>query len=112
MKCRRIMIGLFAMLCCFPFVGNAQRVRHDKQKEKQWKSMENGPWDFAPDWYYYFLHRRYSGAEMYWKWAGLKSGWRGRFKEPKSNIKRIMPVRVLSEETQRQKVDKVESERK
>ncbi len=112
MKCRRIMIGLFVMLCCFPFVGNAQRVRHDKQKEKQWKSMENGPWDFAPDWYYYFLHRRYSGAEMYWKWAGLKSGWRIRFKEPKSNIKRIMPVRVLSEETQRQKVDKVESERK
>lgn len=112
MKCRKTMIGLFAMLCCFPFVGNAQRVRHDKQKEKQWKSMENGPWDFAPDWYYYFLHKQYSGAEMYWKWAGLKSGWRVRFKEPKSNIKRIMPVRVLSEETQRQKVDKVESERK
>ena len=106
------MIGLFAMLCCFPLVGNAQVVRHDKQKEKQWQSMENGPWDFAPDWYYYFLHKQYSGAEMYWKWAGLKSGWRVRFKEPKSNIKRIMPVRVLSEETQRQKVDKVESERK
>ena len=49
---------------------------------------------------------------MYWKWAGFKSGWRVRFKEPKSNIKRIMPVRVLSEETQRQKVDKVEDERK
>lgn len=100
------------MLCCFPFTGNAQGVRHDKQKEKQWQSMENGPWDFAPDWYYYFLHKKYSGAEMYWKWAGFKSGWRVRFKEPKSNIKRIMPVRVLSEETQRQKVDKVEDERK
>ena len=112
MECRKMMIGLFAMLCCFPLVGNAQVVRHDKQKEKQWQSMENGPWDFAPDWYYYFLHKQYSGAEMYWKWAGLKSGWRVRFKEPKSNIKRIMPVRVLSEETQRQKVDKVESERK
>lgn len=112
MKCRKMMIGFFVMLCCFPFVGNAQRVRHDKQKEKQWQSMENGPWDFAPDWYYYFLHRKYSGAEMYWKWAGFKSGWRVRFKEPKSDIKRIMPVRVLSEETQRQKVDKVEEERK
>lgn len=112
MKCRKMMIGFCVMLCCFPFVGNAQVVRHDKQKEKQWKSMENGPWDFAPDWYYYFLHKQYSGAEMYWKWAGLKSGWRVRFKEPKSDIKRIMPVRVLSEETQRQKVDKVESERK
>lgn len=112
MEYRKMMIGLFAMLCCFPLVGNAQVVKHDKQKEKQWQSMENGPWDFAPDWYYYFLHKQYSGAEMYWKWAGLKSGWRVRFKEPKSNIKRIMPVRVLSEETQRQKVDKVESERK
>ena len=96
----------------FSISGNAQAVRHDKQKEKQWQSMENGPWDFAPDWYYYFLHKKYSGAEMYWKWAGFKSGWRVRFKEPKSNIKRIMPVRVLSEETQRQKVEKVEVERK
>lgn len=25
---------------------------HDRQKERQWRSMENGPWDFAPDWYY------------------------------------------------------------
>ena len=115
MKCRKTMIrnALFLMvLLGFSISGNAQAVRHDKQKEKQWQSMENGPWDFAPDWYYYFLHKKYSGAEMYWKWAGFKSGWRVRFKEPKSNIKRIMPVRVLSEETQRQKVDKVEDERK
>lgn len=85
---------------------------HDDQKEKQWKSMENGPWDFAPDWYYYFLHKNYSGAEMYWKWAGFKSGYRVRFKEEKSNVKRIMPVRVTAEETQRQKLGKVEEERK
>ena len=43
----------------FSISGNAQAVRHDKQKEKQWQSMENGPWDFAPDWYYYFLHKKY-----------------------------------------------------
>ena len=84
---------------------------HDNQKEKQWRSMENGPWDFAPDWYYYFLHRNYSGAEMYWKWAGFKSGYRVRFKEEKSNVKRIMPVRVTAEETQRQKLTQVEKER-
>ena len=65
---------------------------HDDQKEKQWLSMENGPWWFAPDWYYYFLHKNYSGAEMYWKWAGFKSGYRVRFKE-------------------RQKLAKVEKER-
>lgn len=84
---------------------------HDDQKEKQWTSMENGPWDFAPDWYYYFLHKNYSGAEMYWKWAGFKSGYHVRFKEEKSNVKRIMPVRVTAEETQRQKLAKVEKER-
>ena len=91
---------------------HAQRPAKDKEKARQWQSMENGPWDCAPDWYYCLLHKKYSGAEMYWKWAGFNSGFRVRFKEPKSNIKRIMPTRVVSEETQRQKVKKVEEERK
>ena len=95
-----------------PVVAEAQVPVRDNEKKKQWQSMENGPWDFAPDWYYYFLHKGYSGAEMYWKWAGFKSGFRVRFKESKSNIKRIMPTRVISEETQRQKLEKVEEERK
>ena len=91
---------------------HAQRPAKDKEKARQWQSMENGPWDFAPDWYYFLLHKKYSGAEMYWKWAGFNSGFRVRFKEHKSNVKRIMPTRVVSEETQRQKVKKVEEERK
>ncbi|RGX92783.1 DUF5045 domain-containing protein [Bacteroides uniformis] len=103
---------LCTALAGIPLSADAQRTRNDKEKQRQWTSMENGPWDFAPDWYYYFLHQKYSGAEMYWKWAGLKSGFRVRFKEPKSNVKRIMPTRVTSEETQRQKVKKVEEERK
>ena len=70
----------------------AQKVVHDKQKEKQWRSMETGPWDFAPDWYYYFLHKKYSGAETYWKWSGFKSGYRVRFKEHKSNVKTVSPA--------------------
>ena len=89
----------------------AQRPTKDKEKARQWQSMENGPWDFAPDWYYFFLHKKYSGAEMYWKWAGFQSGFRVRFKEHKSNVKRIMPTRVTAEETQRQKIKKVEEER-
>ena len=103
---------LCTALAGIPLSADAQRTRNDKEKQRQWTSMENGPWDFAPDWYYYFLHQKYSGAEMYWKWAGFKSGFRVRFKEPKSNVKRIMPTRVTSEETQRQKVKKVEEERK
>lgn len=90
---------------------DAQVVVHDEQKNKQWKSMENGPWDFAPDWYYYFLHKNYSGAEMYWQWHGFHSGYKVRFKEEKSNVKRIMPTRIASEEMQRQKVNQVENER-
>ena len=109
MQVRQIIIGI--MLIGLPLAGYAQRPSRDNEKAKQWQSMENGPWDFAPDWYYYFLHNKYSGAEMYWKWAGFKSGFRVRFKEPKSSVKRIMPVRVTSEETQRQKVKKVEEER-
>ena len=109
----RYRITTFCLLCLLTASGlQAQVPVRDNEKKKQWQSMENGPWDFAPDWYYYFLHKGYSGAEMYWKWAGFKSGFRVRFKESKSNIKRIMPTRVISEETQRQKLEKVEEERR
>ena len=90
---------------------NAQHVQRDKQKEKQWRSMETGPWGFEPDWYYYLFHKSYSGGETYWKWSGFKSGIRVRFKEHKSNVNTIMPDRVLAEETQRMKIKQVEEER-
>mgnify|MGYP002515991811 FL=1 len=112
MQVRNITTILFcAALIGIPININAQRPTRDNEKAKQWQSMENGPWDFAPDWYYYFLHRKYSGAEMYWKWAGFKSGFRVRFKEHKSNVRRVMPTRVTAEETQRQKMKKTEEER-
>ena len=98
------------MICLWPLWATGQTIQHDEQKEKQWKSMENGPWDFAPDWYYYLFHKDYSGGETYWAWRGLKSGLHVRFKEPNSNVKRIMPTRIVSEETQRKKGEKVEEE--
>ena len=103
-------IGILFVACLLTAGANAQIIQHDEQKEKQWRSMENGPWDFAPDWYYYLFHKDYSGAETYWAWRGFKSGLHVRFKEEKSNVKRIMPTRVISEETQRQKEKKVEEE--
>jgi hypothetical protein len=103
-------IGILFVACLLTAGANAQVIQHDEQKEKQWRSMENGPWDFAPDWYYYLFHKDYSGAETYWAWRGFKSGLHVRFKESKSNVKRIMPTRVISEETQRQKEKKVEEE--
>ena len=112
MSAKAIITGIIAlMLMGCPYSGHAQRPTKDKEKARQWQSMENGPWDFAPDWYYFLLHKKYSGAEMYWKWAGFQSGFRVRFKEHKSNVKRIMPTRVTAEETQRQKIKKVEEER-
>lgn len=98
------------MVCMAPVLAKGQTIQHDKQKEKQWKSMENGPWDFAPDWFYYLFHKDYSGGETYWAWRGFKSGLHVRFKESNSNVKRIMPTRVTSEETQRLKEKKVEEE--
>lgn len=97
MQVRIILLCLFCMAVSGTVtVANAQSIVSDCEKQKQWKSMENGPWDFAPDWYYFFLHKKYSGAEMYWKWDWFNSGFRVRFKEPKSDVKRIMPVRVTA----------------
>lgn len=95
----------------YSLTASAQYLTYDDQKEKQWKSMENGPWDFSPAWYYYLLHKKYSGGETYWQWRFLKSGWRVRFKESKSNVKRIMSTRITAEETQRQKMKEAEKER-
>jgi hypothetical protein len=105
-------VMMMAMLMLVPSAGFAQwaQIQHDDQKEKQWRSMETGPWDFAPDWYYYLFHHDYSGASLHWRWRGFKSGLEVEFEESDSNVKTIMPVRVLEEETQRQKVKKVNEE--
>jgi hypothetical protein len=113
MECdMKIKILMLALLMFVPLAGFAQypEVQHDKQKEKQWRSMENGPWDFSPDWYYYLFHKNYSGASLSWKWRGFHSSLGVDFDESDSNVKRIMPGRVIEEETQRQKVKKVNEE--
>lgn len=105
---------VFSLLALLPLGASAQwaQIEHDEQKEKEWKSMENGPWDFAPDWYYYLFHKSYSGASLHWRWRGFHSGLYVEFDENDSNVKRIMPVRVTSEETQRQKMKKADEEMK
>ena len=113
MECSmKIKMMILSLTMFVPSMGFAQwvTIQHDDQKEKQWRSMENGPWDFAPDWYYWLMHNSYSGASTYWAWRGFLSGLHVRFRESDSNVKRIMPVRVISEETQRQKVKKVNEE--
>ena len=109
MKTKMMML---ALLMFVPLSGFAlyTEVQHDTQQAKQWSTMENGPWDFAPDWYYYLFHKNYSGASLSWKWRGFHSSLGVDFDESDSNVKRIMPVRVIEEETQRQKVKKVNEE--
>lgn len=103
---------LFLIILSFSLTTvQAQTIQHDKQKEKQWQSMETGPWDFEPDWWYYLLHRKYSGAYLKWEWHGFHSGWRVHFKEDKSNVRTIMPRRVAAEAEQKKKMKKVEEER-
>lgn len=54
MQVRVMLLCLFCMAVSGTVtVANAQSIVSDGEKQKQWKSMENGPWDFAPDWYYF-----------------------------------------------------------
>lgn len=76
----RKVLFIFSLLALLPIGISAQTIVHDDQKEKQWKSMENGPWDFAPDWYYWLMHNSYSGASTYWAWRGFHSGLHVRFR--------------------------------
>lgn len=90
----------------------AQVPVHDGQKENQIRSMEQGHWNFSPGWWYYFLHKNYSGAYTKWEWHGFKSGLRVHFDEKKSNIKTVGPRREKQLATQLLKQQVVEMERK
>ena len=112
MQVRTIIACLLCMaLAGIPLSADAQRTRNDKEKQRQWTSMENGPWDFAPTGTIISCTRNTPVRKCTGN-GRIQIGFRVRFKEPKSNVKRIMPTRVTSEETQRQKVKKVEEERK
>ena len=95
-----------------PTVLLAQVPTKDKQKEHQIRSMEQGHWDFSPDWWYYFLHKNYSSAYTKWEWHGLKSGLRVHFDESRSNVKTVGPRREAQLATLLLKQKIVETERK
>lgn len=74
---------------------------YDKTLHYQFRSMEIGPWDFAPEDYYAvkipFIrnHKAYSGAYKHWQWSGFHSGFKIKFDEAKSTTKRIAPRRAI-----------------
>lgn len=90
----------------------AQVPVRDKQKEYQIRSMEQGHWDFSPDWWYYLFHKNYSGASLKWHWRGLKSGYRVHFDESRSNVKAVGSRREAQLATLLLKKKIVETERK
>lgn len=91
-RIRIILLVLFATV--IPKNVFAQIAVYDEQKFKQWNSMENGDWDFAPNGYYYLFHKDYSGAHMRWQWRGFKSGYIVYFDEADSNRKRVFIERA------------------
>jgi hypothetical protein len=74
--------------------------------------MEQGHWDFSPDWWYWAFHKKYSGAYTRWEWHGLKSGLRVHFDEGRSNVKTVGPRREAQLATLLLKQRIVETERK
>ena len=87
-------------LCLVSILGktaNAQAVsmtfNHDPQKYKQVDVIENGGWNFAPDFYYYLYHKKYSGASWHTEWKPWPVP-KIKFNETKSDVGRVGPTRV------------------
>ena len=91
----------------------AQVKQHDQDKENIIRSMEGlgGYWKFSPDWYFWWMHKSYSGAHEKWKYRFLKSGWVVEFEESRSNVKSIMPRRAAQLVEQKARKAIVEKER-
>lgn len=103
MKTKYYTSGLFLLLFFFS-VSTAEaafvdfKIKEDKTKRYQWRSMETGKWDFKSSLWYATMHRNYSG----YSW--------GKFKESKSNVKTLMPRRLTELGTQEQRNMKVDYE--
>ena len=115
---RKYLSILFTLL--FSTAVFAQVPVRDRQKENQIRSMEQGHWNFSPDWWYWAFHKNYSGAYTKWHWRGFKSGLRVHFDESRSNVKTVGPRReaqlatmLLKQkivETERQKIEELNQE--
>lgn len=93
----RIIITVLAFLGMSPLCyAQAPMIPvHDPQLYKQIDVMESGGWDFAPDWYYYSLHKKYSGASWNTKWTPFPK-FSISFNEAKSDVKRCITPRTAS----------------
>ncbi|TFH94010.1 DUF5045 domain-containing protein [Porphyromonas levii] len=78
----------------------AQMPVYDKAKHYQLRSMEVGPWEFSPGWWYFLMHRRYSGASLKWQWRGLKSGFVVNFNDnlytPNNKVRALSIIEAIN----------------
>ncbi len=45
---RKMFVFIMLLSVVWSLDCNAVRTQHDREKMRQWQSMELGPWDFAP----------------------------------------------------------------
>ena len=72
---------------------------YDEEKRLQWRSMETGPLEFEPKFYYWLFHNNYAHHEWEWEWHGFKSGFYLNLKPHKSDAKPLLPKRTLGAAT-------------
>lgn len=100
---------LFSLLLSVPLFSFAQQ--HDKEKYLQIRSMETGPWDFSPGFYYWTGHYSYSGAKF--KLGNWLFNSKITFSEDRSSTKRVLPLRaeaLAAQELKLQELEKTEEE--
>lgn len=97
MQIKYIMTLTIAFLSAMSLNAQSPSVtyNHDPQKYKQVDVIENGGWDFAPDWFYYSIpgYKKYSGASWHTEWKPWPV-FKIKFNEAKSNVGRCAPTRT------------------
>ena len=96
---RKTLITITMGLALLPQMSKAQ-VYDEEKKRLQWRSMETGPLEFEPRFYYWLFHNSYAHHEWEWEWHGLfHSGFYLNLKPHKSDAKPLLPKRTLGAAT-------------
>jgi len=95
---KKTLIIITMGLALLPQISKAQV--YDEEKRLQWRSMETGPLEFEPRFYYWLFHNSYAHHEWEWEWHGLfHSGFYLNLKPHKSDAKPLIPKRTLGATT-------------
>lgn len=105
-KYKALILLLLTITCASTAKAQMPKIVHDKEKEKQISVIEQPEkWEFGAKWYYLLMHKDYSGAK-------LNSNLKVKFRENRSNVKRVMTRRAASLASQELKYEDTKKERK